>query len=73
MMQELAKCVHDGLELDESHILQVCAHATAYPVYDAGMLYATRYLQYASFLIHGKASSEQVIIQPLNPIPTAVT
>ena len=46
---------------------------TLYPVYGAGMLYATRYLQNASFLIHGKASCEQVVIQSLNPIPTAVT
>jgi len=46
---------------------------TVYPVCNTGMLYATRYLQYASFLIHGKASSEQVIIQSLNPIPAAVT
>ena len=46
---------------------------TLYPVYNATMLYATRYLQYASCFIHGKASGEQFIIQSLNPIPTAVT
>ena len=46
---------------------------TLYPVYNATMLYATRYLQYASCFIHGKASGEQIIIQSLNPIPTAVT